>query len=121
MSSRRWKPCASSYGVNVLTLAVFDQLPFERLCVVDIDDAGGNGKQLGKVRGAVASRSCNDLEALVIGTHSEGLNQAVVPDGLGKLVQLGLIEGAAGVGGGFVNGVDGEKLECAAVLHGCSP
>ena len=84
----------------------FDQLPFERLGVVDIDDAGGNGKQLGKVSGAVASGSCDDLEALVIGSRGERLNQAIVLYGLGKLVQLGLIEGAAGVGGGFVDGVD---------------
>ncbi len=63
------------------------------------------------MRGAVASCSRNDLEALVIGSHSEGLNQAVVLDGLGKLVQLGLIKGAAGVGGGLVNLVYGEKLE----------
>ena len=55
------------------------------------------------MRGAVASGSCYDLEAFVVRSHSEGLNQAVVPDGLGKFVQLGLIEGAAGVGGGFVN------------------
>jgi hypothetical protein len=58
---------------------------------------------------AVASGSRDDLEALVIGSHSDGLNQPVVLDGLGKLVQLGFIEGAAGVGGGFVNLVDGEK------------
>ena len=47
-------------------------------------------------------------------------------DGLGKLVQLGFIEGAAGVGGGLVDGVDGEELECAAdpawllSLSGCT-
>ena len=29
-----------------------------------------------------------------------------------QLVQLGLIEGAAGVGGGLVDLVDGEELEC---------
>jgi hypothetical protein len=36
------------------------------------------------------------------------VNQAVVLDGLGELVQLGLIEGAAGVGVGLVDLVDGE-------------
>jgi hypothetical protein len=51
----------------------------------------------------------------------DGLNEAVVLDALGKLIQLGFIEGAAGVRGGFVNLIDGEKLECAAILHGCSP
>ena len=32
-------------------------------------------------------------------------------------LKLRLIEGAAGVGGRFVDQVDGEILECAAVLH----
>jgi hypothetical protein len=39
-------------------------------------------------------------------------------DALGKLLQLRLLEGLARVGGGFMNLVDGDELECAAVLHG---
>ena len=78
--------------------------------VVDIDNVGGNGEQLGKVRSAVASGSRDDLEALVVGSHKKGLNQAVVLDGFGTLVQLGFIEDTAGVGGGLVNGVDDGKL-----------
>ena len=34
-------------------------------------------------------------------------------DAFGKLAQLGFVEGAAGVGGGLVNGIDCEKLEGA--------
>jgi len=44
-----------------------------------------------------------------------------VLDALGKLPELTFIEGAAGVGGGLVDLVDGEELECAAILHGYSP
>jgi hypothetical protein len=36
----------------------------------------------------------------------------VLPDALSEFVQLVFLEGAAGVGGGFVDGVYGEKLEC---------
>jgi hypothetical protein len=68
---------------------------------------GGNGKQLGKLRGAVVSGSRDNLEALVIRPYRDGLNQAIMLDGVGKLVQLGLIERPAWVGGGLVNGIDG--------------
>ena len=50
--------------------------------------------------------------------QGNGLNEAMLPDGLGQLLQLGLLEGLARVGGGLVNMVDGESLESAAVLHG---
>src|SRR5579875_1082345 len=42
----------------------------------------------------------------------------MLPDALGKLLQLAWLEGLPGVGGGLVDGVDGERLEWAAVLHG---
>jgi hypothetical protein len=38
-------------------------------------------------------------------------------DALGKLLQLAFIKGAAGVSGGYVDEVDGDVLECAAILH----
>ena len=41
----------------------------------------------------------------------------MLPDALGKLLQLRWLEGEARVGGGFVNLVDGDELECATVLH----
>ena len=107
--------------VNVNTLAVLDQLPFERLCVVDLDDTGGNGEKLRNLRGTEASCSRNDLEPFVVGSDGDGLNEAIVLDALGEFSELGFIECAAGVGGGLVDLVDGEELECAAILHGCSP
>jgi hypothetical protein len=62
-------------------------LPFQRLRVVDLDDTGRNGKQLGKLGGTVASGSGDDLEALVIGSHGDGLDEAVVLDGLGIMLR----------------------------------
>jgi hypothetical protein len=40
--------------VNVHALAVLDKLPFERLGIVNLDDTGGNGKQLGKLGSTIA-------------------------------------------------------------------
>ena len=42
----------------------------------------------------------------------------MLPDALGKLLQLAWLERLAGVGGGLMNLVDGDVLEFAAVLHG---
>ena len=103
--------------MNINPLRVFNQLPLLGLRVGEFDDTGGNGEKLRQLRGAETPRPCNDLEALVVRPDGDGLNQAVVFDGLGKFVQLRLIEGAAGVGGGLMNGVNGKKLKGAAVLH----
>ena len=104
--------------MHVDALRVLDQLPLERLGVGDVDDTRGKGKQFGKLRGAEAPRTCDDLEALGLWAYGDGLNQAVGTDGFGQLIQLALVERAAGVGGGFADGVDGDVLEFAAVLHG---
>ncbi len=42
-----------------------------------------------------------------VGADGDGLDDAVVPDALGKFQQRDLLEGAAWIGGGFVNGIDG--------------
>ncbi len=57
---------------------------------------------------------------MVIGSHRDGLNHAVVLDGLGKLPQLGFVKRLAGVGGGLVDCVDGEKLSPLGRMHGSS-
>ena len=45
-------------------------------------------------------------------------NAAYVPRNIiGELMKLAFIKGSAGVGCGLVDGVDGEVLESAAVLH----
>ena len=71
--------------VNVDTLRVLDQLPFKCLGVGDIDDAGGERKQLGKLCGTKASGSCDDLKAAGVGPDGDGLDQAVGADGLGLM------------------------------------
>ncbi len=103
--------------MHVNPLRVLDQLPFQSLGIVDLDDTGRHGEELSQLRRTEASRSGHDLEAIAVGPHGDGLDQAMLPDALGQLVEFGFLEGAAGVGAGFVNGIDGEVLEGAAVLH----
>ena len=78
---------------------------------------GRNGEELSKLRRAESSGPGHDLEAKCVGSDGDGLDEAVVADAVGKFGQFGFIEGPAGVGGGFVDGVDGKELELAAVLH----
>jgi hypothetical protein len=87
----------------------------------DIDDAGGNGEELCQLCGAEASRSGDDLEALRVGAYGDGLDEAVLPDAFGQLMKLGFFKRPARIGGGLVDGVESEELECAAVLHDCPP
>jgi hypothetical protein len=96
--------------VNVHTLGVFDQLPFHRRRIAQFDDAGRQGKDFGKLRRTEAAGTCDDLEAFFVRANGDGLDKAVLPDALSKLVQLRLLEGLAGVGGGFMDGVDGKEL-----------
>ena len=78
-------------------------------------------EELGQLRGAEASRSCDDLEAFRVGAHGDGLDEAVLPDAFGELLKLGIFKRPARVGGGLVDGVESEELECAAVLHDGPP
>jgi hypothetical protein len=103
--------------MNVYALRILDQLPFLRLGVGEFDDTGGDGKQLGQLSGAVTPRSRDQLEAVQVRTYRDGLDEAMLPDTLGELMKLAFIKGSARVGCGLVDGVDGEVLECAAVLH----
>ena len=48
--------------------------------------------------------SGDDFEAAGVGPDGDGLNEAMLPDALGKLFQLALLEGLARVGGGLVYG-----------------
>src|ERR1700730_8420952 len=98
--------------MNVDALRILHQLPFLRLGVGEFNDTGRDGKQLGQLSGTVTPRSCNQLEAFRVRAYSDGLNEAVMLDALGKLLQLDFVKSAPGVGGGLVNGVDGEVLKC---------
>src|SRR5579871_2294927 len=107
--------------MNVYALRIFNQLPFLRLGVGEFNDTGGDGKQLRQLSGTVTPRSRDQLEAFRIGANGDGLDESVLSNALGQLVQLTFIKSAAGVGGGLMDGVDSEVLKCAAVLHDCPP
>ena len=92
------------------------------MAIGKLDDAGGKGEEFRKLRGAEPPCTGDDLEASLVRTHGDGLDEAVLPDTLGQLVEFGFLEGLAGVAGGLVNLVNGDDLKGAAVLHlGCSP
>jgi len=84
-------------GVNIYSLAVLYQLPFERLRVVDVDNASVQRKEFRKLGSTEAPCSRDDLETFRVGAHGDGLNEAIAADAFAKFVQLGLIEGAAGL------------------------
>jgi hypothetical protein len=64
------------------------------LGVGEFDDTGGDGKQLGQLSGTVTPRSRDQLEAVRVRTYRDGLDEAVVPNALGKLLKLGFVKGA---------------------------
>ena len=66
---------------------------------------------------AASPGTCNHFKDVTLGTHGDGLDEAVNRDALGQLHKLGRLEGLAGVGGGLVNLVDGDELESATGLH----
>src|ERR1035437_4416567 len=107
--------------MHVDTTCVFNQRPFKGLCIGEFDDAGGDGEKLCQLRGAEASRSRYDLEAFRVWAHGDGLDEAVLPNAFCEFMQLGFFKRPARVGGGLVDGVESEELECAAVLHDCPP
>lgn len=87
LSSKRWSPCLF-VGMNIYALRVFDQLPFERLCIANLNDAGGNREEFGNSCGTIPPRSCDQLEAIRVGTHGDWLDEAMMLDALGQLLEL---------------------------------
>jgi len=79
--------------MHVDALTIFDQLPFQGLGVGDINDPRGKGEEFCKLCRTVAPRSGYQFEAIRVEAHGDGLDQAVVPDALGTLLQLALLEG----------------------------
>jgi hypothetical protein len=49
------------------------------------------------LRGAEAAGTCDDLEAIGVGTNGDGLDEAVLPDALGKFLKFRLLEGLTGL------------------------
>jgi hypothetical protein len=58
-------------------------LPFKRLCIVDLHDAGGNREEFGQFRCLKAPGSCDDFKPIFAGPNGDGLNEAMLPDALG--------------------------------------
>jgi hypothetical protein len=71
--------------MNVDALRILNQLPFLGLGVDELNDTGGDGKQLGQLSATVPPRSCDQLEAIRVGPHGDGLDAAVMPNALGLL------------------------------------
>ena len=84
--------------------------------ICEFNDAGRNGELLGQQGSTVASCSGHDLKAFVVRSDRDRLNESVLPDARGQFLKLDFVEGAAGIGGGLVDGIDGKILECAAVM-----
>ena len=71
--------------MHIFAHRVFDQLPLEGLCVVNLHDAGGDRKEIGQLGRTVAPRSCNQLEAIGVRSYRDGLNKAMLPNAFGIL------------------------------------
>ena len=90
-------------------MQVFDQLRLQCFGIGEVDDADGNGCSLGHLRGAITPRSGDDLEALLgEGPNKQGRENSLGADALGKLLEGGILEDAARVGGGLGEDVRGE-------------
>ncbi len=50
-------------------------------------------RQFGKLRGTETPYPGDNLEAVTVGPHRDELNESMLPDALGKLLQLRLLEG----------------------------
>ena len=87
----------------IFPLAVLDDLDLKGLFVAQRKDAGGNIGQLRDLRRTVTTCASDDFESLFLRPDRDGLNESVDGDALGKLDQLGWLEGSAWVGGGFVD------------------
>jgi hypothetical protein len=75
-----------------------------------LHDPHGYLSERGKLCGTEAPRTSDDLVTIAVGPHGDGLNDPLRSQTFGKLGQPGLIEGAAGVGGGLVDAGEGDGL-----------
>ena len=74
--------------VNVAALQVFDKLRLQCLSVGKVDDTDGHGFRLGKLGGAVASGSGDNLEAaLGQWPHKQGRENALAADACGQFIE----------------------------------
>ena len=86
-------------GMYVAPLQVFNQLRFECLGIGEVDDADGNGGNLGDLRGAKTSRPGDDLEALFGERPNEKRREhALTADAVGQFLESRIFKDAAGIG-----------------------
>ena len=90
-------------GVKVFALEVFDERELGHLAVIRLDDDGGHFGKTGDARGAPAALARDDL--IVAGRKAadrQRLDNAVLADGIGQILQSLFIEVAARlIGVGF--------------------
>jgi hypothetical protein len=109
--------------VNVAALQIFDQLRLKCLSVGQMNDADRHSLGLGKMRGAVAARSGNDLKAVFgDGPDEQGRQNALAADGVGQFLEGGIVKDAARVGLGFFERSEWHIAVFSGNLirHGCS-
>jgi len=74
--------------VNVAALQVFDKLRLQCLSVGEVDDTDWDGIGVGKLGGAVASGSGDNLEAaLGQWPHKQGRENALAADACGQFIE----------------------------------
>jgi hypothetical protein len=102
--------------VNVLPLAVLDQLPFKGLFITELDDPHRDLLNLGELRGTKAAGSRNDFEAVGVRSGNYGLYKTLRADALRQLIELSFIKGASWVGTRFMKTL---KREILKIRHNC--
>jgi hypothetical protein len=95
-------PSCFLVGVHVLALRVFNDLDFKGLLVGQLKDAGRHIGQLRDLRGTEAPGTGHNLEAVTLGSHRDGLDEAVDGEAMSEFDQFGRLEGSAWIGAGFV-------------------
>jgi hypothetical protein len=78
-------PCRFFVRVHVLSLSVLNYLDLTCLLVGKLQNPGWHVGQLRDLRGTEASGSGYNLEAVTLGPHGDGLDEAVNGKAMGKL------------------------------------
>ena len=105
------------HGVQVLPLEVLHHRELRRLAVVSLDDQHRDLREARQPGGPPAALARDDLiVAALQAADGEGLQDAVLPDGLRQLLQRLGIEGLAGLGGTVLHLRDGHRQDAAAVI-----
>ena len=88
-------------GMHVGSLHVLDDLQFLRFTVGEFQQAHGNFREAGPLRGPVAPRSGDDFEVPIQLPHDQRREHAVAADALRQFFEARLIKRLAWIGGRF--------------------